>query len=449
MGAEHPKPKKQLNKVDLEIVCDKVYQFLNLNRGRKIDQLALKEREVKEKLAKSKHIYDEVFFDITSIVTLFNWIQASRIIMKNVQFLKERSMQITSAANERNSDKIAPLKKYIINVIWSEDRLNLKAIGEFNRLIYAFFGSEFIRLAKEGHGVDEDLFKCFYYIEPTPKQVGDYLINMIKRYNFTHINIDKEIPAKYKDPSQSTPPAPPSNSAPFHPSNPPNMPPPNQSYGNNDMKFDYSQQNQATGFFDDPNNYAGQKNWSKIMGGSFQKDNNMNFNPNDFQKLAPSKIDDMYENPHNNSHQNQPQPPNPHGNDMGDDLENMINSLHKDSVKKNGNEIVNPSMSYMKIGESKKPEGYAGIGEPDNDDFDALINSLQGPTHLNEMSDQKPNPAPTMRGPPTRRNKAKKPIPDQPEAYQYSCEVDQDAEEKYYEELSFEFRIEEMRRIKV
>ena len=423
MGANHPKTFRKMEKVDLVIVCDKVYQYLLLNRGRKIDELALKERSVKEKLQNGKTLYGDCIFDIASIVTLFNWIQASKIIMRNVQFLKERSIQITAAANERNSEKIAPLMKYIQNVIWSVDRLNLKVINEFIMLIRTFFGVEFIRLAKEGHGVDEELKNCFFYIEPTPEQIGNYLRQLIHRYKFTHINLEKELPQKYQ--KKESPPPPP----PTQPQQGPNIPP---SFGgpNDDQKFNYGNNNQGTGFFDNPTNMAGQKNWNAMKSGQFQHENNLNLNPVDLGKLAPSKIEDPNYNP------NQPKPDN--------DYEDILNSIQSSTVNKEGNELVNPSMSYMNV--NNKTKNHSNMNDK-KDDFDDLLASLKGDLDLEKQPPQVI--APKMRDAPQRRNKAKKPIPNEPEAYKYTCEVDNDTEEKYYDDLAFEFRIEEMRRLKV
>ena len=428
MGAEQPKPKKKMGKIELEIVCDKVYQYLMIHRGRKIDELALKEREVKEKLKNSKRLYGDCLFDIASIVTLLNWIMASKIIMRNVQFLKERSMQIVSAANERNSEKIAPMIKYIQSVIWASERLNLKQIKEFTYMIQAFFGKEFIRLALQGDSIDKELTDCFRFVEPTKKQVADYLRNMVKRYNFNQINLDKELPSSYQEPKQP-PKQPPSQPNPGH------YPPPP---GHGDHRFNYNNPNNTGGggYFDNPNNMPGRSNWGHYMNQNNPQNNNLNFNPNDFGKLAPSRIDDpAFNNPPNLGPQpnKQSTPEN--------DFDKMINDLEGGSLVRDGNELVNPSMSQMKLGSKTKPN------PPPKDDFDDLINSLQGNVVADlQKQDVKP---PAMRGPPKRRNKATKPISNEPEAYQYTDEVDQDTEEKHYDDLSLEYRLEQMRKLKV
>jgi hypothetical protein len=435
MGAEHPKPVKKMNKVDLEIVCDKVYQYLMLHRGRKIDELALKERAVKEKLANKKKLYGDCLFDVSSIVSLLNWILAAKIVMRNVQFIKERSIQIASAANERNSEKIAPLIKYIQSVIWASDRLNLNQIKEFTYMIGAFFGGEFIKLAREGHGIDPELANCFKFVEPTKPQVGDYLRNMLKRYGFDQIDLEKELPPSYRQPSNQQAPPPPS-------------PAPN----NGDFKFDYNQNppSQGGGFFDNPHNMAGQSNWGKFLGPNYSQNNNLSMNTNNMGKLAPSRIDDPAYHQMNNNQNPNPNvvPDKPHHptpappqNKEEDDFDQMLKDLQEGSIVKDGNELVNPSMSQMNLGSKAKPN------PPPKDDFDDLINSLQGNV-VADLKNQEKQP-PAMRGPPKRRNKAKKPISSEPEAYQYTDEIDGDTEEKHYEELSLEYRLEEMRKLKI
>lgn len=422
MGAEHPKPVKKMNKIDLEIVCDKVIQYLMLHRGRKIDELALKERAVKEKLENQKRLYGDCLFDISSIVSLLNWILASKIVMRNVQFIKERSMQIVSAANGKNSQQIDPLMKYIQSVVWASERLNLNQIKEFTYLIGAFFGAEFIRLAKQGVGVEPELANCFRFVEPTKPQVGDYLRKMLKRYGFTQFDLEKELPPAYRQIEDQQAP-----------------PPPSPAQGNNgDQKFNYGQQpNSGGGFFDNPSNMAGQSNWGKFLNPNFINQNQLNVNPND---LPPNNFNDpAFTNPQNNNTNN---PPNQTTNtDPVDDFDKMINDLNQKSMVKDGNELVNPSMSQMKLGSNTKHP------KPPQDNFDDLLRSLQGNVEADVPAEQKKPPV--MRGPPKRRNKATKPVNNEPEAYQYTGEVDADTEEKHYEELSLEYRLEEMRKLRV
>lgn len=435
MGAEHPKPVKKMNKIELEIVCDKVYQYLMINRGRKIDELALKERSVKEKLQNQKKLYGDCLFDISSIVTLLNWVIASKITMRNVQFIRDRSMQIVSAANERNSEKIAPLIKYIQSVIWASERLNLKQIKEFTYMIQQYFGWEFIRLAKEGQGIDKELTDCFQFVEPTKKQVADYLRKMLKRYNFTQFDLDKELPSAYRQ--NDAPPPPPQP-----PSNPPHYPAPPSGYGNQDQKFDYGNAPSnpgGGGYFDNPNNMPGQSNWNKFLNPQFAEQNKLDINPNDYGKLAPSRIDDpAFSVPPNLQPQANVGPPQ----NKPSEFDQMINDLQQKSVVRDGNELVNPSMSQMNLGSKQKP------APPPKDDFDDLLASLQGNV-VADFTKQETPPAPAMRGPPKRRNKAQKPVSNEPEAYLYTNEVDQDTEGKKYEELSLEYRLEQMRKLKV
>jgi hypothetical protein len=297
-------------------------------------------------------------------------------------------------------------------------------------MIGTFFGGEFIKLAREGNGIDPELANCFKFVEPTKPQVGDYLRNMLKRYGFDQIDLQKELPLSYQQPNNEQQP-----------------PPPSPAQNNGDAKFDYSNMPPSQGgggFFDNPNNMAGQSNWGKFLGPNYSQNNNLNINPNDMGKLAPSRIDEPGFNQNNNPYPpvNPNMPPNtnpnPPKNKEEEDFDQMLKDLQEGSIVKDGNELVNPSMSQMKLGSKTKPP---------KDDFDDLINSLQGNV-VADLSKQQPK-KPEMRGPPKRRNKAQKPISSEPEAYQYTDEVDGDTEEKHYDELSLEYRLEEMRNLKV
>lgn len=428
-GKPSKKHQTPMNKIQLEIICDKIYQYLLIHRGRKIDQLAIKERSVKNQLNEAGRIYGDCIFDISSIVTLMNWIIASKIIMRYVQFLKERSIQITNAANENNPSKIVPLMTYIQSVIWSMDKLNLKQIKEFTTLIMRYFGPESIRQAKDGVGVDQDLIDCFKFVEPTPKQVGNYLRELVARYKFEDIDVDSQVPPKFRKGGE----APPPQEAP--------QPPAPQPPQGGDEKFN-PKAYPSTGFFDNPQNLAGQKNWGGMMSGQFQHQNMPVKMPG--ESMQPQTPNQNFQPPSNN---NQQPPTNPPVNEY--DIDNMLNQLNEDNAQKEGNQPINPCMSHIK---TNRQSGLPGNDvKKDEEDFDALMASLQKgfggePT---PAPPAEPSQPPKMRGPPKRRNKAKKPIPNEPEAYKYSKELDNDTEEKYYEDLSLEFRIEEMRKNQV
>ena len=441
MGAQQSKKhQKPMNKIQLEIICDKIYQYLLIHRGRKIDQLAIKERTVKTQLSQAGRIYGDCLFDVSSIVNLMNWIIASKIIMRYVHFLKERSIQITNAANQNNPSKIVPLMTYIQSVIWSMDRLNLKQIKEFTALIMRYFGPESIRQARDGVGVDTDLLNCFKFVEPSPKQVGDYLRQLVSRYKFDDIDVDNQVPPKFR----KEPPAP----SPAPSPQPPQPPSNNQGGGNGDQTFNPNAF-PSTGFFDNPQNLAGQKNWNGLMSGQFQNQNpQMGIKMPDMSKLAPGESQQPGRPAPVKVQSAKTDQSNPPLNEY--DIDNMLNQLNEANTRKEGNQPLNPCMSHIK---TNKVSGLPGADvKQDEEDFDALMASLQhgiGETPKPEYVVPEPEKQPKMRGAPTRRNKAKKPIPNEPEAYKYSNEMDKDTEEKYYEELSLEFRIEEMRRLQV
>lgn len=74
------------------------------------------------------------------------------------------------------------MQPYIEGIIWSSDKLNVKEIHEFNQLIFQHFGMETYKRLQHFNMVDQELKACFATIEPTPREIKEYLDKFLTRY---------------------------------------------------------------------------------------------------------------------------------------------------------------------------------------------------------------------------------------------------------------------------
>jgi hypothetical protein len=182
MGSDSSKPIKPLQKFDIEISCEQIYQHLILQRDRKINELATKERELRDKMKKRQRSYEDAVIDVMSLVNLLKFITATKMVMRYCQVLKEHSMKIVDSCNCKNFTNIRELIPYFEGLVWSTDKLNLSYIKEFNNLIYTYFGPETFSQMKNYQYVDKELKKCFESMEPSPYEIQDYLKKFLQRY---------------------------------------------------------------------------------------------------------------------------------------------------------------------------------------------------------------------------------------------------------------------------
>ena len=177
---------KPLEKFDVELVCDKIYHHLNLQRNRKINELATKEQELANKLRKQSRSYNDTAIDIGVLVNLLKYITASKIVSRYSQLTKGHSMIIADCCKTNNFTPIRELSQYFEGIVWSTDKLNLSYIGEFNALIQRHFRPSDIQEIMKFNKVDKELLNCFASIEPTPVEIRDYLVQFLSRHNITN-----------------------------------------------------------------------------------------------------------------------------------------------------------------------------------------------------------------------------------------------------------------------
>ena len=187
MGAE--KSKKKLEKFDFEMALEKIYQYLILNRNRKINELMDKERKLREKMENNGITTEMVNVELMAIVSLFKYIKATKIVLRYTKLLKDKSISIVEAQNSQDYKYVQDLKPYFEGIVWSTDKLNLNIISEFRVLCVEYFGIYNVNKMQKFEKLDLELRSCFASIEPTHREISDYLEKFKERYN---LNGDKK-----------------------------------------------------------------------------------------------------------------------------------------------------------------------------------------------------------------------------------------------------------------
>lgn len=177
---------KPLEKFDVELVCDKIYHHLNLQRNRKINELATKERELADKLKTKRRSYNDTVIDIGVLVNLLKYITASKIVSRYSQLIKNHSLVIAECCRTNNFTPIRELSQYFEGIVWSTDKLNLSYISEFNALIQKHFRPADVQEIMKFNKVDKELLNCFGSIEPSPVEVQEYLVQFLQRHGITN-----------------------------------------------------------------------------------------------------------------------------------------------------------------------------------------------------------------------------------------------------------------------
>ena len=173
---------KPIQRFDIDIVCEKISRHLQLQRDRKINELANKERDLAEKVRAKKRSYEDTVIDIGSLVNLLKYITAAKIVIRYSLLIKEHSMLIADACKTNNFIGIRELNPYFEGIVWSTDKLNLAYINEFNVLLKTHFRQTDVQEIMKFNKVDKDLRDCFATIEPTPLEIQNYLVEFIKRH---------------------------------------------------------------------------------------------------------------------------------------------------------------------------------------------------------------------------------------------------------------------------
>ena len=124
--------------------------------------------------------------------------------MRYCKVIKGYSIKVCKAQNMNNFSDLTDIQPYIEGIIWSTDKLNIKYLQDFNKLIFQNFGPETYAKLQQFNMVDFDLQNCFATVEPSPKEIKDYLDKFLDRYNlkmkdyspmesYTQNNYDKQM----------------------------------------------------------------------------------------------------------------------------------------------------------------------------------------------------------------------------------------------------------------
>lgn len=197
MGLESSQPIKPLEKIDIDVVSDKVFHHLTLNRDRKINELANKERALRDAIIAGKKKYEDAMIDLISIVNIFKYITAANFVLRYAKIIKDHSLQICLESKKKNSQSLVELAPYFQGIIWSAGKLNLTYIQEFNQMLYKHFQPNLYQQIVKFDKLDKELVRCFNSLEPSNEEINQYLLKFISRYQIE--NFDLGVKAKQEE----------------------------------------------------------------------------------------------------------------------------------------------------------------------------------------------------------------------------------------------------------
>ena len=146
-------------------------------------------------------------------VTLLKFIKSSNIVLRNLNVLKEQSINIEESVNSRQpfSLELVPL---VHTIVWSTKRLNLQQISEFNNLVIMYVDPQVLRNVEQSPSVDLELKNYFKDLLPNPLETQEYLEKFCKRNKIdtfelysvwpaeSHVILDFDAPKQYTNFSQ-------------------------------------------------------------------------------------------------------------------------------------------------------------------------------------------------------------------------------------------------------
>ena len=205
----------KFNRHNYEITAAKVYQYVELNRNKKIQELQKLEAKLKE-MFNTKQANSESIKQLGSeCVTLLKFIKSSNIVLRNLNVLKEQSINIEESVNSRQpfSLELVPL---VHTIVWSTTRLNLQQISEFNNLVIMYVDPQVLRNVEQSPSVDLELKNYFKDLLPNPLETQEYLEQFCKRNKIdtfelysvwpaeSHVILDFDAPKQYTNFSQQS-----------------------------------------------------------------------------------------------------------------------------------------------------------------------------------------------------------------------------------------------------
>lgn len=101
-----------------------------------------------------------VVHEATNCIGTLNSVKGANIVMRNINVLKENSMAITQAINNRTPlEQMEPL---VHSIVWATTRLNLNAVKEFSDLISRYLDPQIYNVVETSPIVDLEVIFLFY-----------------------------------------------------------------------------------------------------------------------------------------------------------------------------------------------------------------------------------------------------------------------------------------------
>ena len=177
----------RLDKTKIQVTCQKVSSFVNLERDRKLGKFKEKELGLAKAMKQKYPDHTDVVLQTRDALKYLNMVYASNLILKDLELIKTRAMVIESCVNKRDFEQLAPLFPYIEDVIFAKNFLNISAISEFDGMIKKYFGPNIYSQITDFTRVNNDLKG---YSKPANhNQLIDYMEQVKKRHK---IDIDLE-----------------------------------------------------------------------------------------------------------------------------------------------------------------------------------------------------------------------------------------------------------------
>lgn len=190
MGTTQPKSNLNLKTVDLEIMLNKLIQHLILARDRKLNEIALKEQELRTAMTIGWKTDKDVFFDIVDLVNSVKHVKAITIITSHCPLLRNNSMRIVDALKSNKLSKISDLEPILQNLIWTSVRLDLVCLHEFTNFVKNNFGAGILKEIQRFDKIHKELLECFSKAEPDPVEIIVYLEAFTERQQISQLIAD-------------------------------------------------------------------------------------------------------------------------------------------------------------------------------------------------------------------------------------------------------------------
>jgi hypothetical protein len=183
--------KESLSKFELEIVVTQISEHANLNMNRQIGELKQREIDLRDRMSSTLFSYDEINIEFITIVNLFKNIKVSKFLIKYCQLIKGNSIMICDSQKQDNFDLLEKQKPYLEAIIYCQDKMKIKQIEDFSRLIQKYFGSDVLLILKKFQNLDKNFEGCFNKNpEPNQEEIKDYMRKFLDRYNLRMKDLD-------------------------------------------------------------------------------------------------------------------------------------------------------------------------------------------------------------------------------------------------------------------